>query len=248
MNDPSEEIIEDSEDQYFEIQALTKHGHDLLMKDFKHEASETFLNAYQLARKMDNAFIVRGCCFNLGACYVASGQANVGLKYLEMAIPPNQNTDSVENVSDLWYNIAVAHHSIGNIEKACVAYEKALVGYSKLNSFKLEAECLSKLAVCYHLLGRLKDSKLAYYKAHEKFEKIGDRSNQALSLVSLTGIFSELKDIEGCAKVLDILLDVCQELEDHFLQGITCCFIFHFSIFNLTTLNSQNRRRQYFYW
>lgn len=221
MNNSGEEIFADTNGQYFEIQALTKHGHDLLMKDSKHEASETFLNAYQLARKTDNTFIVRGCCFNLGACYVASGQANIGLKYLEMAIPLDQNEDGIENVSDLWYNIAVAHHSIGNIEKACVAYEKALVGYNKLSSFKLEAECLSKLAVCFHLLGRLKDSKTAYYKAHEKFEQIGDRSNQALSLVSLTGVFSELKDIEGCAKVLDILLDVCQELEDHFLQGIT---------------------------
>ena len=235
MNDTNEETLTDVDGKYFEIQALTKYGHNLLMKDSKHEASETFLNAYQLARKIDNAFIIRGCCFNLGACYVASGQANVGLKYLEMAIPPTQNEDGLENVSDLWYNIAVAHHSIGNIEKACVAYEKGLAGYSKLNSFKLEADCLSKLAVCYHLLGRLKDSKSAYYKAHEKFEKIGDRSNQALSLVSLTGVFSELKDIEGCAKVLDILLDVCQELEDHFLQGIIP-ILFSFPFYTESTI------------
>lgn len=218
MIDGSEERVA-LDHNYFEIQALTKHGHALLMKDSKIEASETFLNAYQLARKTDNISIIRGCCFNLGACYVASGQANVGLKYLEMAIPSATNEDGLENVSDLWYNIAIAHHSIGTIEKACIAYEKAFDGYSKLNLLKLEAECLSKLAACYHLLGRLSDTKSAYYKAHEKFEKLGDRGNQALSLVSLTGVFSQLKDIEGCAKVLDILLDVCQELEDHLLQG-----------------------------
>ena len=210
---------EHDHEKSLEIQALTKYGHEQLTQGLAVDANETFLSAYQLARQTNDLYVIRGCCFNLGACYVAGGQAKLGLKYLELAIPPVNDEDGIENFSDLWYNIGVARHAIRDIEKAVLAYEKAQDGYNKLNSKKLEAECLSKLAVCYHLVGRLKDSQTSYYKAHEVYEKLGDRNNQALCLVSLTSVFSELKDIDGCAKVLDILLDVCQELEDYFLQG-----------------------------
>eukprot|EP00111_Clytia_hemisphaerica_P001594 TCONS_00004542-protein len=214
-----ESLDETFNERTLEIQSLTRYGHDLLMKGSTVEASEAFLNAYQFAKQENNPYVVRACSFNLGACYVASGQAKVGLKYLEMAMPSVIDDDGLENFSDLWYNIAVARHSMGDIEQASIAYQKAQEGYNRLDSRKLEAECLSKLAVCYHLLRRLSESKTSYYKAHESYERLGDRNNQALCLVSLTGVFSELKDIDGCAKVLDILLDVCQDLEDCSLQA-----------------------------
>ena len=209
----------DNGEKQTEIQSLTQYGHDSLINGSTTEASETFLQAFQLSKLIDDPYISRGCSFNLGACYVAAGQPKFGLKYLELAIPPEDANDGLENTSDLWYNIGVAKHAIGEIKEACLAYEKAQIGYKQIGLKRLEAECLYKLAICYHLCERLQDSQETYYKAHEVYEGLGDRNSQALCLVSLTTVFSELNDIDGCAKVLDILLDVCQDLNDTYLQG-----------------------------
>jgi len=212
--------MEESLDEIeFKIQSLTKYGHDVLMQGSSMEAAESFLSAYQYSKQLHNNLIIRGCCFNLGACYIAGGQPSLGLKYLEKAIPPNGVEDTVENFADLWYNIGVARHAFGDIENAIVAYEKSQTAYNKLNWNKLEGECLSKLAVCYHLKDRLQESRDMYKKAQIIYKELNDTNNQALCLVSETNVLTQMGDIDGCAKVLDHLLDVCQEIKDHHLQA-----------------------------
>ena len=218
----------------FKIQSLTKYGHDMLIKGSFVEAGESFLNAYQLSKQMQDDFIVRGCCFNLGACYVAGGQPKLGLKYLEQALPPDENDDGLEHFADLWYNIGVAQHALGDINKAIDAYEKSQRSYHDLKWEKLEAECLSKLAVCYHLKIRLKEACDMYRKAQSIYNNLGDQNNYALCLVSETSVLTQIGDIDTCAKVLNVLLDVCQDLTDRHLQG-NCTKNFHNLFFRKST-------------
>lgn len=51
------------------------------------------------------------------------------------------------------------------------------------------------------------------------YKQLNDRDNEALCLVSETGILSQMGKIEECAKKLDVLLDVCQDVEDEHLQA-----------------------------
>ena len=60
-----------------EIQALTQLGHECLTNESASEAIEIFLEAFQVAKQIDDEYTLRGCRFNLGACYVASGNPKV---------------------------------------------------------------------------------------------------------------------------------------------------------------------------
>ena len=207
-------------DRKGDVQALTKLGHEYLSKDSSSEATETFLEAYQLAKQIGNEYTLRGCMFNLGACYVATGNPKTGLKYLEQAVPPEDCDDGPENFADLWYNIGIARHALSNIDEAIIAYKKAYDAYKGTESNnRLEAECLSKLAVCYHLKHKLQDSHDMYTQAQEIYSQLNDKNNEALCLVSETGILSQMGNIDECAKTLNSLLDVCQQVEDKHLQA-----------------------------
>lgn len=211
-----EEPLDDLKRQ---ITTLTEIGRKTLANGSPDEASEIFRHVCNLAEQTKDDFMRRGCYFNLGACYVACQQPKLGLKYLEQAIPPDGVEDGIENYADLWYNIGIANHALGNIDKAVVGYEKAQISYHTLSAKRLEGGCLCKLAVCYHLKYRLKDTYDMYFKSQEIYYELGDKNSQALSLVSATGVLSEIGDIDGCAKLLDQLLDVCQEIEDKHLQA-----------------------------
>lgn len=203
-----------------EIQKLTKLGHEYLSCDSPSDATESFLDAFQLSKILEDDYTLRGCRFNLGACYVATGKPKVGLKYLEQALPPDDFDDGRENFADLWYNIGIARHALNEINDAINAYKKAYDAYKEMaTNKKLEAECLSKLAICYHLSNKLNESHEMYTKAHGIYKELNDRNNEALCLVSETAVLSQMGKIDECAKTLNVLLDVCQEVSDKYLQA-----------------------------
>ena len=201
------------------IQELTSYGHDCLSQGNAISACDSFLQAYEYAQKITDQYIYRACCFNLGACYIASGEPASGLPYMEEAVPPDDQDDGLDNFADLWYNMGVARHATNNIDQAIEAYKKAHSAYKELNNRKLEGECLSKLAVCYHLQDQRDDAVNSYGLAAKVYGSLNDATNQALSLVSETNVLSEMGDIEKCAKVLVILLDICQDVPDKGIQG-----------------------------
>ena len=201
-----------------QIQELTELGHKFLKNGDTLQATEFFLAAYLESNSTNDELIVQSCSFNLGACYIASGLPQQGLKYLEQNT--SLNNKEPENYADLWYNIGIAHHALNDIDQAVVAYEKAHLVYCELKILNLQAECETKLGTCYHLQKRLKDSHKMYQNARNSYSILNDKNNESLSLVNAATVLAEMGNIDECAKMLDILLDLCQELSDKHLQGL----------------------------
>ncbi|XP_065672626.1 tetratricopeptide repeat protein 24 [Hydra vulgaris] len=215
MTDDKINLINGSEIE--QIQQLTELGHDSLKKGQTTQAIELFLKAYNQSKSVSNVFILQSCSFNLGACYIATGSPKNGLIYLKQ-IASFDNIQP-ENYADLWYNIGIAHHALNDIDQAVEAYEKARKVYCDLKVLNLQAECESKLGTCYHLQNQLQDSFEMYKNARNSYSILNDRSNECLNLVNAATVAAEMQEIEECAKILDILLDLCHELNDKNLQA-----------------------------
>jgi len=209
-----------------EIQALTKDGHEKLAALDMDSACELFERAKKLAITLDEGFTLRACYFNLGACYVAKGEAPKGLELLLKALPPERDVDGVENCADLNYNLGIAYDAVGKHKDALDCYEAALKDYqdsvntNPSNSvLEMMAETLVKMAVDCSTLGDIPKASSCYTEAAEIYAKLGDQTNQLLALSCKVTLLAELGDTQGYEAILPSLNDLCQTVENTQLKA-----------------------------
>ena len=204
---------------YSSVQNCTEKGHEFLRNGQLLEASQSFMSAFVKSEEYGNEYLTRACSFNLGACYVASGNPGHGIDYLEQAIPPSKGSDGLDNYGDLYYNIGVARHALGEMENAAEAYQKAATAYEELKNVELQVETLTKLVQCYQSLDSLSDAGETLDKVQQIYESLGQKENQATALSTWISLLAQMGELEKCGKVLSTLLDICQDFEDAKLQG-----------------------------
>ena len=123
---------------YANVRQFTEQGHDYLKNGDPETAARYFSSALEKAELYGDEYLVRACSFNAGSCLVACGQPSRGLVYLTRAIPPKNQSDGLQNLADLEYNIGIAQHAIGDIVNAIVSYEKAADAYKNLGNLPLQ--------------------------------------------------------------------------------------------------------------
>ena len=202
-----------------EIDGVTRLGHQELAKGNIDEACNSFEKAVQLAVDLEEGFTERACYFNLGACYVARGDAKRGVEFLLKAFPPEKESDGITNYADLQYNLATAYDALGEIDKAVDCYKIAAEEYKTQGSKEMRGETLLKLGNDCTSLGKVKEATEIYQQSAEIFQEIGDRKTQLLILNNLAGLLAELRDIENCSKVLTQVIELCVEVDDNALKG-----------------------------
>lgn len=202
-----------------EIDGATRQGHEELAKGNIEEACNSFEKAAQLAEDLKEGFTERACYFNLGACYVARGDAKRGVEFLLKAFPPEKESDGITNYADLQYNLATAYDALSEIDKAVECYKIAAEEYKTQGNQEMQGETLLKLGNNYTSLGKIKEATEIYQQSADIFQEIGDKKTQLLILNSLASLLAELHDIASCGKVLTQVIELCVEVDDIALKG-----------------------------
>lgn len=202
-----------------EIDDLTQNGHQSLSEGRIAEACSFFEKAANLSSDLLESFTERACYFNLGACYVAQGDAKTGLEYLKKAQPPEKDADGPANFADLHYNLGLAYDVLGELKLAIECYETALEAYRKQNNQELLAETLSKLAIDCSENRELSKAAKYYGDAGDIYGQLGDKTHQVFALTNRATLLGEIRDIENCAETLRSVIGICEGLTDQVLQG-----------------------------
>ncbi len=207
-------------DNVFEIENLTKKGHHFLQDGDVENSYLTYEKALSLAQDTNNAFTVRACLFNLGACCVARNEAQKGLEFLLRAVPPERQTDGVLNYCDLNYNMAIAHELMGKPNEAKRCYEIALEGYREYSNSEMIAETCLKLGGTLAALGSLQEAVEVFYDGEKVFQQLSDQRHEVLCLSSRASLLAELRDDE-CQTLLNSVVDRVDALQNDSLKGLT---------------------------
>lgn len=202
-----------------EIDGATSLGHNELAKGNIEEAFNSFEKAVQLAENLKEGFTERACYFNLGACYVARGDAKRGVEFLLKAFPPEKESDGITNYADLQYNLATAYDALGEIDEAVKCYEIAAEEYKTQGNQEMRGETLLKLGNDCTNRGEINKAAELYQQSAEIFQEIGDKKTQLLILNNLASLLAELHDIARCGEVLTQVIELCVEVDDIALKG-----------------------------
>lgn len=213
---PSESVTTPKEQ---DVKKFTSLGHDALRSGNLNGACEAFESAAKLANEFNEGFTQRACYFNLGASYVAKGDAKKGIEFLLKALPPEKEADGSANFADLHYNLGIAYDSVGEVESAAKSFEIASVEYKTQDNKEMLAETLMKLGSVHAFLNDLGRASDFFGNACEVFDELGDKKSEVLALSSRVNLLADLKDIEKCGDVLRVLIDRSEELSDNFLKG-----------------------------
>lgn len=202
-----------------DIDGATRQGHEELAKGNVDEACNSFERAVELAEGFKEGFTERACYFNLGACYVAKGDAKRGVECLLKAFPPEKDADGITNYADLQYNLATAYDALGEISKAVDCYKIAAEEYKTQGNRDMQGETLLKLANGCTTIGKIDEAIETYQQASEIFEEIKDIKTRLLVLNNLASLLAEKHDIESCSKVLTQVIELCVDVDDVTLKG-----------------------------
>ncbi|XP_031572581.1 tetratricopeptide repeat protein 24-like [Actinia tenebrosa] len=202
-----------------EVDRLTQHGHTCLSEGNIDDACSAFERAAALSSHIEEGYTERACYFNLGACYVAQGDARKGLEYLKKAVPPDKDSDGCANYADLHYNLGLAYDALNLLQSGVECYETALMEYKNQNNQEMQAETLNKLAVDCSAIGEAKKAADYFGDAAGVYKGLGDKKNEVLALTSRASLLGLLKEIDECAKTLTLVIEQCEDLTDQTLQG-----------------------------
>jgi tetratricopeptide (TPR) repeat protein len=202
-----------------EVDRLTQDGHRSLSDGHIDNACAAFEQAAALASHIKEGYTERACFFNLGACYVAQGEAKKGLEYLKKAVPPDKESDGCANYADLHYNLGLAYDALSKLQSAIECYETALLEYTAQNNQEMQAETLNKLAVGCSVIGEITKAADYFGDAAGVYKRLDDKKNEVLALNSRASLLGEIKDIDECAKALTLVIELCEDLTDQTLQG-----------------------------
>ena len=203
-----------------EIENLTKKGHQFLQNGDVENSYLSYERALSLAQETSDAFTIRACFFNLGACCVAKNEAQRGLEFLLQAVPPERHSDGVLNFCDLNYNKAIAYELLGKPNEAKVCYETALDGYREYSNSEMIAETCLKLGGTLAALGSLKEAVEVFHQGELVFRQLLDQRHEVLCLSSRATLLAELQD-EECQTLLNIVIEKVEALENDSLKGLT---------------------------
>ena len=213
-----EEEMQDKSETLRKIEAFTKEGHKLLQDGDLVNSFPAYEKAFELAEETDEAFTVRACLFNLGACCVAKGDASKGLEYLLRAIPPHKDGDGSMNFADLHYNMAVAYDMLGKASEARKCYETSLDGYKTNTNLEMQGEVYLKLGGTLTSLRMFEQAAKAFEEGQEIFEKLQDERHEMLCLSSRATLLAEMRN-GICQELLNILVDRVENLKNDLLKG-----------------------------
>lgn len=202
-----------------EVDRLTQHGHTCLSEGNIDDACAAFEQAAALSSHIKEGYTERACYFNLGACYVAQGDARKGLEFLKKAVPPDKDSDGGANYADLHYNMGLAHDALNQLRSAVDCYETALIEYEHQSNQEMKAEALNKIAVGYSAIGEAAKAAGSFGVAAEVYKSLGDKKSEVLALTSRASLLGQLKEIDECAKTLTLVIELCEDLTDQTLQG-----------------------------
>ena len=201
-----------------EIENLTKKGHQYLQDGDMDNSYVTYEKALSLAQNANDAFTIRACLFNLGACCVAKNEAQQGLEFLLRAVPPERHTDGVLNYCDLYYNMAIAYELLSKRSDAKRCYETALKGYQEYSNSEMVAETCLKLGGTLAALGSLKEAVKVFHDGEKVYQQLLDQRHEVLCLSSRATLLAEMRDDE-CQILLNRVVDRVETLENDSLKA-----------------------------
>ena len=169
---------------------------------------------------MKNTLIERSCAFNLGAVHIALHEAEIGLKWLQKAVPPVNERDGTSN-GDVFYNLGIAYELLNNIEEALKYYELAYQEYHfQSNDRLMEVIVVKKAAVlCKRLKNPLQAVK--FYKiAARLFFELENGMQQALCLSQMGAQLVRCGKYDGALETADDAMALCKSLRTDIVLGM----------------------------
>lgn len=192
------------------IRSLTRDGHRALHAAQIQEALGSFQKAFLLASKAPStrdSSILQACAFNLGAAYVETGDPATGLELLLRAHPEEKSEGWCHG--DQCFNVALAHHALGDLTQALDWYHRALVHYQPQG---YHGEAQAKIGACYQALGWPKQAACSLQEASQAYAHAGQLWDAALAQVAAVrcmlssrqyGLSDVLRALEESRKLAD---------------------------------------------
>ena len=109
----------------FEVNKFSKLATEHVNKNELDQAIHYFHSAYNSSEIMNVHSTIQSCAFNLGAAYVANGDGQNGILYLQKALPPEGLGDPT-SYGDLYYNLVLAYELINDRGQMKTFLEKSL--------------------------------------------------------------------------------------------------------------------------
>ncbi|XP_066557408.1 tetratricopeptide repeat protein 24 isoform X2 [Amia ocellicauda] len=200
-----------------EIERLTRAGKEAMKDDRQDQALFLFKKAFLLSCKLLEGRAKRMCLFNLGAAYVAAGNAKKGLKCFvkcKLMDPEDRN-------ADMHFNIAIAYDHMEEYAKAARFYQKVVSCYSPGQGVCL-GDTLLKLGYCSVSLGDTDSAASSFRQAGRAYQGAGRMEDAAVALRESANHAMHGGGSVPRAQVLDTLrecLQMCESIADPSLRG-----------------------------
>ncbi|XP_044294698.1 tetratricopeptide repeat protein 24 [Varanus komodoensis] len=188
-----------------EMRQLLKAGIRLFNANEDTEALAAFKKAYLLSRSSPENHAQATCLFNLGAAYIATGNAQKGLRCLRKA----KRAGAQEEDGDFCFNAAAAYDLMGNHSKARELYGKAACEYGARRA-RRAAEALTKQAYCLVSTGDPASAARAFCLAGRAYQTAGLPEDAAMAMREAANAFlrsgthppdDALEALEACGQL-----------------------------------------------
>ncbi|MBN2384018.1 tetratricopeptide repeat protein [bacterium] len=151
------------------------------------------------------------CQHSLATIMVVTGRLNEAIIQLEQALELALKIGDLRVEGSIRTSLGVAHHHLGQDDRAAEQYLQALLTAQKTGERGTEGSLLCNLAVYHKNLGRFEEALNLYQKALSIARELDNKTGQATTMGNMAIIYKNLGDYEQARSLYLDALDIARE-------------------------------------
>ncbi len=168
---------------------------------FLGEVEESISNSKQALELVDDDEAIMGDCHrNLGVCYALRGDSMASTEELLAALKSFERAGLTAYAASTHADLSAIFQLSGDIEESLKHAEAARAQWEEVGNIGALARALNNMATAYHAQGRFQEAKLWLQETIAKAKLAGVRRVEALALVGLADVESDLDHFEEAVK------------------------------------------------
>ncbi|MBL8149045.1 MAG: CHAT domain-containing protein [Blastocatellia bacterium] len=182
-------------------------GHDKKALDY-------YSQSVVIKRQLDNADDLLESLHNLGAVHVKIKQAKEALPYFNEAL---QIAKRKEKRAVVLTGLALAHYSLGEVEKALSYCKESLAIWKTVDKDYTTVETFEITGRVYYSIGNRKEALSYYNQAEQMYKDSADLRGQANILYHVAQIDSDLGKYEEAKRKIEKAIEIIEKLRSSVL-------------------------------
>jgi len=200
---------------------LVNQGNQLYGANKYQEAFQTWEQALQIYREIQDLNAQGLLLSNLGIAYGSVGQTQKSLDYYQQALTIFKQSGVIAGEGLTLGNIGTAYNLLGQYQKASEAFQQSLAIAKQMGDRNAEGRAIANLGNTYNYLGQYQKAIDAFQQGLTIFQQLGDRAAEGSALGNLGGAYNFLGQYQKAIDYHQKALAIQKQISDRNGEGNT---------------------------